>query len=545
MKMTGKKLSAIIAVALCCVLLFPVTSRAEDNQEGYWKLVRSLNNDFLTSSDDGSYVEAWSGGNGSYTYRCQTTFDYNYSGSTHDNCRGEFVESKGTASSPKDKYTGGEQVEIDLKIEASTSSNICFHLGAWMDVSITPVNHDDPFVSYGTNTILWEMVENPQRSGVSTYKNETNTGYFGRSLTVGGKMPSGSANGDKVYIIVTFGGGNNIIRTAYEYEWATEEKAPVDNTASDERDSDEQKRQDKEKRILEAWRKQKDNKITRTEETPDPNYVDSGIRFSDLWGQVAIRRKGGFDSDWEYADLDTIIYYGDEIWTEVDSGCVLSLTDMSTFVVCENTVMGLPEGEEDAPTAFEILSGNVWTNMKKMWEGGEFHVELQQVAAGIKGTTFAAEQTDELSTFYLFTSSADVTSKITGEMITLKPGEYAEVGNDGVIKVDTFDIPFKAKELSLPMEILKDDGYKEAGYINVLIILSVSSIVVVVAVVIISKKKKAAQHMAEQNMTQGAAVYKEYEPESPMPSGKKYFCGNCGSELKQGAKFCMKCGKNL
>ena len=47
--------------------------------------------------------------------------------------------------------------------------------------------------------------------------------------------------------------------------------------------------------------------------------------------------------------------------------------------------------------------------------------------------------------------------------------------------------------------------------------------------------------MTEQNMTQGAAVFKE----SPMPSGKKHYCVNCGSELKQGAKFCMKCGKKL
>jgi hypothetical protein len=30
-----------------------------------------------------------------------------------------------------------------------------------------------------------------------------------------------------------------------------------------------------------------------------------------------------------------------------------------------------------------------------MVEGGEFHVELNQAVCGIKGTTFAAEQTDE------------------------------------------------------------------------------------------------------------------------------------------------------
>jgi hypothetical protein len=32
-------------------------------------------------------------------------------------------------------------------------------------------------------------------------------------------MPSGYANGDKVYILISMGGGNNLITTAYEYEW--------------------------------------------------------------------------------------------------------------------------------------------------------------------------------------------------------------------------------------------------------------------------------------------------------------------------------------
>lgn len=541
MKMTGKKLSAIIAIVLCCALLFPVTSRAEDNQEGYWKLVRSFENKYETSVSSDSYSETWGGGGGSYTYRCQTTFDYSYSGSTHDNCRGEFVENKGTASSPKDKYMGGERVEIALKIEASTSSNICFHLGATLGVRITPVNHDDPFVSYGTNTSLYDITEKITRSYIMTGKNDTNTGYWGESATVGGEMPRGSANGDKVYILIGMSGGNNSVTTAYEYEWVTEGKAPVDNTDSDGRDSDDQKRLAEENRILEAWK----NNPKKTGETTVRAPEDSGIRFSDLWGMVAIRRGGGYDDEWEYCDLDTVIHYGDEIWTEADSGAVLSLQDMSTFRICESTKMAMPPREE-AVSSFKILAGNVWVNMKKMWEGGEFHVELQQAVCGIKGTTFAAEQTDEISKFYLFTSSAEVTSKITGEKVTLKPGEYAEVADDGIIAVKTFDIPAKAKELSLPMEILKDDGYKAGGNIIPIILAVVGVIaVIIVAVVIISKKRKTAPQMAAQTATQSEAVYREYESESPMLSVKKSFCGNCGSELKQDAKFCIKCGEKL
>lgn len=188
--------------------------------EGYWKFVRSFENKYKTSAADDAYSESWSGGGGSYTYRCEVTFDgVSYTGITHDSCKGEFVENKGTASAPKDSYMGGERVEIDLKITATTSSNICFHLGASLGASITPVNHDDPFVSYGTNRSLYDITEKITKSYIQTGKNDTNTGYWGESATVGGEMPSGSANGDKVYILIGMGGGNNSVTTAYEYEW--------------------------------------------------------------------------------------------------------------------------------------------------------------------------------------------------------------------------------------------------------------------------------------------------------------------------------------
>lgn len=187
---------------------------------GYWKLVRSFENKYETSKINEYYSESWSGGGGSYTYRCEVTYDgISYTGITHDSCKGEFVENTGTSSIPKDNYMGGERVEVDLKITANTSSNICFHLGASLGASITPVNHDDPFVSYGTNRSLYDITEKITTSYIQTGKNDTNTGYWGQSATVVGEMPSGSANGDKVYIVIGMGGGNNSVETAYEYEW--------------------------------------------------------------------------------------------------------------------------------------------------------------------------------------------------------------------------------------------------------------------------------------------------------------------------------------
>ncbi len=520
MKNTVKKLSASMALVLCCVVLFPVTSMAQDNREGYWECIEVRHqtydyNEELTDKNYWSNSKSGSAGSGTFTSTYVGPDEKDDYDPRPKN--GESAMVDGTVSTPPKYIDGGQTVKLKVDLSISSTKQ---HFWDFDGDAFVRFDEVDVEMSYRSNGAIDFTAKDPDGEDVKlavwlyapTNWRSTELGNNSRvNVEVSAQAPYGSEEGDKISIYTSVGMGSMSSRTEYVYLWHAEGTAPREEKD----DSDKPKRSDVQKRILKAWRNRE--KITRYEEELDPNYKDSGIRFSDLWGQVLIRRGDGFDSDWEYADLNTIIYEGDIIWTEVYSGAVLSLTDMSTFVIRENTKMVMPEAsKEKSPTAIEILSGNVWTNMKKMWEGGEFHVELQQAVAGIKGTTFAAEQTDELSTFYLFTSSADVTSKITGKTVTLKPGEYARVGNDGVIKVETFDIPSKAKELSLPMEILKDDGYKTVGYINVPMLLSVAGIVVViaaVAAVIISKKKKAAQHMTEQSATQSWAVYREYEPE--------------------------------
>lgn len=186
---------------------------------GYWKLVRSFTNKYETSASNEYYVETWSGGNGSYTYNCKFIGNRWYIASTHDDCHGEFVNNTGTSSIPNSRYAGGEQAQLTLTVSAATSSNICFHLGAHLTSCITPVNHDDPFVNYGTNTYMQNIDDESARGDVRTYKNDTNTGYIGGSVTSGVAMPMGYEDGDKVYILILFTGGNNEIKTAYEYEW--------------------------------------------------------------------------------------------------------------------------------------------------------------------------------------------------------------------------------------------------------------------------------------------------------------------------------------
>jgi hypothetical protein len=529
-------------------MLFSVTSMAQDDREGYWECIEVRHqtydyNEELTDKNYWSNSKSGSAGTG--------TFSSTYVGPDEKDDydprpkNGESAMVQGSVSTPPKYIDGGKTVQLKVDLSISSTKQHFWDFDGDAFVRFDEVDVEMSHRTYGAidftakdsdggDVKLSVWLYAPTNWRATEYGNKPKV-----NVEVSAQAPYGSEEGDKISIYTSVGMGSMSSRTEYVYLWHNEGKAPTEEKD----DSDKPKRSDEEKRILDAWsnnqEKKPDEKVVR-----DPE--DTGIRFSDLWGMVAIRRGGGYDDEWEYCDLDTVIHYGDEIWTEADSGAVLSLQDMSTFRICESTKMAMPPREE-AVSSFKILAGNVWVNMKKMWEGGEFHVELKQAVAGIKGTTFAAEQTDGISRFYLFTSSAEVTSKITGEKVTLKPGEYAEVADDGIIAVKTFDIPSKAKELILPMEILKDDGYKAGGTIIWTIILSVVGVIaiIIVTVVIISKKKKTAPQMTEQTTTQSEAVYRGYGPNSPMPSVKKNFCGNCGSELKQDAKFCMKCGKKL
>jgi hypothetical protein len=547
MKRVVKTLSAIIAMALCYLMLFPVTSMAQDDREGYWECneVRHQTYDYneeLTDKDYWSNSKSGSAGTGTFTSTYVGPDEKDDYDPRPKN--GESAMVQGSVSTPPKYIDGGKTVQLKVDLSISSTKQHFWDFDGDAFVRFDEVDVEMSHRTYGAidftakdsdgedvKLSVWLYAPTNWRS--TEYGNNPKV-----NVEVSAQAPYGNEEGDKISIYTSVGMGSMSSRTEYVYLWHAEGKAPAEKKD----DSDKPKRSDEEKRILDAW---SNNQEKKTDETVVRDPEDTGIRFSDLWGMVAIRRGGGYDDEWEYCDLDTVIHYGDEIWTEADSGAVLSLTDMSTFRICENTIMAMPPREETV-SSFKILAGNVWVNMKKMWEGGEFHVELKQGVLGIKGTTFAVEQTDEISRFYLFTSSAEVTSKITGEKVTLKPGEYAEVADDGIITVKTFDIPAKAEELILPMEILKDDGYKAGGNIIPIILAVVGVIaVIIVAVVIISKKRKTVPQMKEQTATQSTDVYREYEPDSPMPSVKKNFCGNCGSELKQGAKFCMKCGKKL
>ena len=225
---------------------------------------------------------------------------------------------------------------------------------------------------------------------------------------------------------------------------------------------------------------------------------DSKIRFNDMYGEVSYRCESDEDDGYEYAEFDTHIYEETRIRTKDESGAILGLEDMSTFVIKPNSIIVI-RSEEDKTTKLEMLRGRIWGNIQKMIEGKTWGFEMSQCVSGIKGTVFALEETGTESRAWLFTSKMDVTSKRTGETISLEPGQMARVGTDGIIHVEEFDIMEAAEDFDIPLTdiggwyITHKPGFIVAAIVIGLLILAFPIVIIIVIVLAVNKKKNGSK----------------------------------------------------
>ena len=196
---------------------------------------------------------------------------------------------------------------------------------------------------------------------------------------------------------------------------------------------------------------------------PQPKYTpkykcqekDSKIRFNDLYGEVKVRCSLEEDDAFEFAEIETVIYEEDLIKTEEESGAILGLEDMSTYVIKPETKL-IIRTEEKNISKFEMLMGSMWSNIKKMAAGKSHEVEMSQCVCGASGTIFAVEEKDGVSKTWLFVGKTTVTSKKTGKKTVMSPGQVVSVGKDGVAKVQKFNIEQGAKKFGIKMEDIRN-----------------------------------------------------------------------------------------
>lgn len=433
----------IFMVLMCLTLViagafaFPIQAHAAGPR---WVLVAVENYDGksqVAHTNKGGVYEASSKASpGSYRY----TWKYLGEGDTYydpDLKEGENSTSECTFSTPPTTIQGGETVTLSLKLNFGKQL-----LSYYTDNASASADFDKWDVT--PEFVTGASVPFKNKDGKSSFKIDTykTVNVYSVSDTLTAKAPTGAKEGDKIALRTTF--YNHVsLGTCYIYEWSSTKK-PIDIPT--------------EKPTVTPGKIKYD--------PVDPQYVDSGIRVSDLHGEVTIRR-GDNEDRYDLLEIGSIIYVGDHIVTAQDSGCILSMLDMTTFVIKPESeiIITVPSGQD---SKIDLLLGNIYTNVQKIMTHGTMEVEMVTVCAGIKGTTFVCEETGSKSTLKVLEGKVSLTSKVTGKVITVNAGEMAVADATGRMDKSAFNIAQEAKkwdktiiELIIGQKLMKVNGVQK------------------------------------------------------------------------------------
>lgn len=188
--------------------------------------------------------------------------------------------------------------------------------------------------------------------------------------------------------------------------------------------------------------------------------IDSGIRFSDLSGEVQVR-PGDDRLAWDFAELDMVLYHGDVIRVKRDSQMIISLPDMTTFVLRgpAEIVLNLYDEEE---SKLLLLAGKVITNLKKMIKDGSLDVEMGQAIAGARGTTYVMEEDGFTSTLKVLEGTVSFKPN-NGEELLITDGQMVSA-TDGVAgEITSFSIEEELSDWDEPTRAMFREILAEAG----------------------------------------------------------------------------------
>lgn len=198
---------------------------------------------------------------------------------------------------------------------------------------------------------------------------------------------------------------------------------------------------------------------------PYCHQKDSKIRFNDLYGEVKIRCSLDDNAPFEFAEDDTEIFEDDLIKTEEESGAILGLEDMSTYVIKPESEL-IIHTEDGNVSKWEMIKGTFIANVKKMIEGKSLEVEMSQIAMGVEGTIFVVEETGKESRVWLMAGAVSVKSKKTGKVTKLQPGQRSITGTNGVVQVKSFNIEEGAKKFGIKMSDINNHYSKKTTNIK-------------------------------------------------------------------------------
>ena len=340
----------------------------------------------------------------SRTYTGKTKSMHPYSDAVH----GESMAIKAEWGSPPRIMRPGEKYPLDFYLGVLEDNSSFYNLGAWAATRLNGYKLEKSYVKLNSKT-NWKPTD--------------------ETLIV--EPPEGRKEGEDLKLSLGMSSHTGM-KTVYVYEWmkasdATKVEPPAPYKKLKEPELEEAEPEP-------APSREPDTEVPKDE---DGNYIDSGHRFNNLHGEVMIRR-GDDPIGWEYAQLDMVIYEGDRIRTEHNSGVEITLNDLTTFKMkpeSEIIVDPTPEGENK----LIMLAGKVWANVKQMVTEGTMDVEMSQAVAGIKGTIFVVEENGSESILKVIAGEVELRTN-TGDRLLVTGGAMATVKEGSPARVEPFSI---------------------------------------------------------------------------------------------------------
>lgn len=251
----------------------------------------------------------------------------------------------------------------------------------------------------------------------------------------------------------------------------------------------------------------------------DPTIKERVITLSDLNGQVSVRN----DMEEVSGENAMSLSKGNRIIAGEASTCALSFNDGSSFNLKQNSQLWLRETYE-SNTVVKLLSGSAWAHIKTSSEDSIFKIETNFAVLALQGATFAVEENDENTVVWIFSSTADFTSAVTGEIVNLKYGEKAIFDKNGKLTKENFVIKDASIQWGIPLSIIvEDNGYSDVDkFIYVLIVVLIFCLIAVF-ISFRNNKRRRIRRISKAIPDSGECIF-------------------CGKKLDADAMFCSGCG---
>ncbi|MDY0267270.1 MAG: FecR family protein [Methanimicrococcus sp.] len=367
-------------------------------------------------------------------------------------------------NSPDSYYKEGSLVELTLSIRVDsyvwTGKNDGYiHEGINYPRAQIYAALDSSDIGFGGGTARAIYLEDKDGNYTPTvYGENGKTVVSSQSYTVFAPFPKGYKDGDRISLHVRCGDAG---LARYDYVWDTGD-APAEPTRPE-------STQNSSFKGLSGR-----DPFVYHRPPPAPGLTEGLCKIGDLYGEVDVRQNDEDDDAYIFAWSGMQLYHNDRVKTLTRSGCIISFSDMSTFVMKEDcTIVMDLKNEKESKIA--LVAGNLWTNLKRMTQDGGLEVEMSQAIAGARGTTFICEENDGISTVKVFEGTVEVTSKETGNSVMVGGGEMYRIDGSGQGTLTTFDTKaeladWDAYVRDVTTEAMKEPSRKSGGFSMVLMV---------------------------------------------------------------------------